>query len=714
MVKFKKVAASFLLAGLCTGGSAFADDGNASTAANGQKGLFELNSGETMCRGQWSFSTYYNMWDRGVTSVPGERRLTIWDAEIDRWSAAVGYGVTDRFEVSLMLPHWSYEAQNERGGARGGLGYLNGRYYTGGRIDQSGLGDLRLGGKLQIYRSPNSALALTAFVDLPTGDEDESVVTGSTGYGAGLAYGNDSGWVINVGYQVPGDSDFSDDTAFGDVANELHGGIGYAYDISPRFQWITELSGIAYHESPAYYKDAADLATGARFRFGNPDWALNAAVRLSDRGEVGGLAGISYAPRNRFLVVIEKPNAVGADGREYPGVGTVRSADGQIDCGGMCEAKFRCGDTLTLTAAADANSRFVGWTGACGGDVPQVSLTVGGEDLNCGATFIRQYDVAAQVGFKKHPDEGFVDGAGNVVMSYTGGPGTGSKECSTRDCKAVTERVDGGASVTFEARPEARSTVEWSGDCAGKTGSSVTLVADKNLSCGVTFVGPPPVKANLGLQIRGTGSGAIRATPASRDNVSSCSGDCTLRYIGAEAVAVKLEAVAASGSTFTGWAGACSGTATGAPVLMDVDKTCIAIFANADSNWVACGGRGKKAPTEAASCDTRVEAISFSGSELTNDFWPTKRNGGKPKKGTLCEIAETLAQCPDVQACIVGSNDGGDPAARAESIRRFFGSQHDFLNLGWDRYRVSEDCGTGPAASGVGATVVIEKVPAKP
>ena len=83
---------------------------------------------------------------------------------------------------------------------------------------------------------------------------------------------------------------------------------------------------------------------------------------------------------------------------------------------------------------------------------------------------------------------------------------------------------------------------------------------------------------------------------------------------------------------------------------------------------------------------------------------------GKPKKGTLCEVAETLAQCPAVKACIVGAGaDAAQAAARAEAVRRFFGSQHDFLNLGWDRYRVAADCGTGPAAAGVGATVVIEK-----
>lgn len=710
MVKIRKVAASLLVAAMCTGASAFADDGNASTAANGQKGLFELNSGEVMCRGQWSFSTYYNMWDRRVTSVPGYDPLwTNWDLEVERWSAAVGYGVTDRFEVSLMLPHHSFEAYNVMGNMVG-VGYLNGRYFNEGVIDQSGMGDLRLGGKYQIARSVNSVFALTGFVDIPTGDDDESVVTGSTGFGAGLAWSNEAGWVINAGYRVPGDSDYSDDTALGDVADEIHAGIGYARDITPRFQWITELSGVSYSGGDADFHDYADLTSGGRVRFGNPDWAFNFAARVSDRTEIGGLVGLSYAPRNRFMVTIEKPNAVGADGREYPGTGTVTSSDGQIDCGGICEGKYRCGDVAMLEAAAEADSRFVGWTGACGGDAPQVSLTIGGEDLTCGATFIRQYDVSAQVGFKKHPDEGFTDGAGNLVMSYTGGPGTGSKECSTRDCKEVTERVDGGATVTFEAKPEARSTVEWSGDCAGKTGNTVTMVADKDLSCGVTFVGPPPVKANLGLQIRGSGDGSIQANPASRDNDSTCTNDCTFRYIGEKAVEVTLTATAAPGSTFKEWGGACSGTAATAPVTMDVDKTCVAVFTRPDEGWFACGG---KKPI-AASCDTRVEAISFTGSELPKDVWPTRRNAGDPRQATLCEIAQTLAQCPDVQACIVGSNDGGDPAARAQSIRRFLGTQNDFLKLGWDRYRVSNDCGTGPAAPGVGATVVIEKIPAKP
>lgn len=727
-MKIQKVAASLLVAALCSGtffgASAFADDGNASTAANGQKGLFNLTSGEVLCKGQWAFSSYYNKWDRRVQSDPFflsfDPTWSHWDMDVERLSVGIGYGVSDRFELSVMLPYWSYDASSFMMG-NGSVGYLNGRLFNEGIIDQSGIGNVRLGGKYQLSRNPKAVFALTGFVDLPTGDEDESVVTGSTGFGVGLAWSNAAGWVINAGYEVPGDSDYSDDTLYGEVSDEIRAGIGYARDITPKFQWITELSGIAYTESNGEH-DAADITSGGRMRLANPDWALNFGLRvdLSDTGfdytPIGGLVGVSYAPRNKFVVKVEKPVAKGANGKEYPGTGSVKSTDGQIDCGAVCEAKYRCGDSTTLEASADATSRFVGWTGACGGDAAQVTLTIEGEDKTCGATFIRQYDAKGEVGFKKHPDEGFVDGAGKLVMSYTGGPGNGSKECSTKDCKAIDARLDGGASVTFEAKPEAKSTFEWSGDCKGQKGNSVTLTLEKDTSCGVTFIGPPPVRANLELLVRGSGDGQILAKPASRDNVSACDGDCKLRYIGAEPVKVTLDAVPSEGSTFAGWAGACSGTGNSSSVVMDVDKTCIAIFQGPVpvKDLVACGGRGKKARVDAASCDTRVEVITFAAgsTEVPKDFWPTKKNGGKPKKGALCELADTLSQCPAVKACIVGHSDAaGDAAqaaARAEAVRRFFGSQHDFLSLGWDRYRVSTECGV-PAAAGAGATVVIEK-----
>ena len=47
------------------------------------------------------------------------------------------------------------------------------------------------------------------------------------------------------------------------------------------------------------------------------------------------------------------------------GTGKVTSTPSGIDCGATCTAELA--GTVTLSAAADAGSRFVGWAGACKG-----------------------------------------------------------------------------------------------------------------------------------------------------------------------------------------------------------------------------------------------------------------------------------------------------------------------------------------------------------
>lgn len=720
-----KLAVS-LVVGALGATAALADDGNASTAANGQKGLFNLNTAETLCEGQWSFSSYYNKWDRRVQSDPYwlsfDPMWSDWDMDVERLSVAVGYGVTDRFEVSLMLPYLKYDAHSIMHGHDASIGILNGRLIDTGIIDAEGLGNLRLGAKYQVKRTDSYVFALTGFIDAPTGDEDESVVTGETGLGVGFAWSNERGWVVNAGYQVPGDSDF------GDVSDEIHVGVGYARDINERLQWLSELSGILYTESDGSH-DAADITSGARYRLNNPEWALNAGLRvdLSDTGfdytPIGGVVGVSYAPRNKFWLKIDKPVAKGANGKEYPGTGTVQSADGRIDCGANCQAKYRCGDSSTLTAKADATSRFMGWSDACSGEQDQVTVTIECADKTCGATFIRQYDVKGEVGFKKHPDEGFIDGAGKLVMSHTGGPGSGSKDCATKDCKSVAERLDGGATITFEAKPEGKSTFEWSGDCKGKD-AKITLSLDKDTSCGVTFIGPPPVKANLEALVRGSGKGQVTFDPKSRDGVAACSGDCTVRYIGAEPVKVAVTAVPGEKSRFAGWSGACgNGTEPTANVVMDVNKTCVAVFESTDEKMLkditACAsgkGLGKKDVADSTSCEPRAEGLLFAAGSnaLGPEYWPTRKNHGTPKNKSLCEVAATLARCPEVNACIVGNNDdqGGLAQERAQAVVQFLGFQQRFpyfQGVDYSRFKVQNSCGTGPAAAGVGATVVLEK-----
>ena len=54
-------------------------------------------------------------------------------------------------------------------------------------------------------------------------------------------------------------------------------------------------------------------------------------------------------------------------GKTGTGGGTVSSPPAGIDCGATCSASYDAGASVTLTAAADGNSTFVGWSGACSG-----------------------------------------------------------------------------------------------------------------------------------------------------------------------------------------------------------------------------------------------------------------------------------------------------------------------------------------------------------
>jgi uncharacterized repeat protein (TIGR03803 family) len=60
------------------------------------------------------------------------------------------------------------------------------------------------------------------------------------------------------------------------------------------------------------------------------------------------------------------------------GNGTVTSNPAGIDCGSACSADFPNGTTVTLTASADSNSTFEGWSGPCSG-TDQCAVTAGAE-----------------------------------------------------------------------------------------------------------------------------------------------------------------------------------------------------------------------------------------------------------------------------------------------------------------------------------------------
>ncbi len=128
-MKLKQLGMIALLCLVPTLASA-AEQANAASVT-GETGLFTLLTGDTLPRGGWSFGLYYNNWDRLLDlDIPEDNQSVDWN----RLSASVGYGLTDRWEVSVMAPYEDY------------------KYDLPGINDESGIGNIRVGTKFRLAR----------------------------------------------------------------------------------------------------------------------------------------------------------------------------------------------------------------------------------------------------------------------------------------------------------------------------------------------------------------------------------------------------------------------------------------------------------------------------------------------------------------------------------------------------------------------------------
>ena len=350
-------------------GTAAADESVNAPTITGETGYFTLFTGETIPRGDWSFGIYYNNWDR-VFEFNDQA-----DIDWHRLSASVGYGFTDSFEMSIMVPYENFEADLPGGG---------------NDFDESGLGNARLGGKYSFYQDEEGSFAINAFVELPTGDEE--VLGGDTGFGAGAAWRR-SNWAFNVGYRAPGDVDQIE------LSDELLAGIGYAAAVSDQLDWITELNGtFPLDSNDAVFEESVDLVLGGRYWMApEGPWAFNFGLRtdlmqLADLDEhcpIGGLLGFTYFPRLNFTPPPPPPPPAPIEYEltvDKAGTcdGTVTSTPGGIDCGADCAHIYQEGTVVTLRAVPEADCEFTGWTGD--EDCTDGSVTMNG-DRHCVANF---------------------------------------------------------------------------------------------------------------------------------------------------------------------------------------------------------------------------------------------------------------------------------------------------------------------------------------
>jgi hypothetical protein len=245
--------------------------------------------------------------------------------------------------------------------------------------------------------------------------------------------------------------------------------------------------------------------------FGTPQWGTqNAAIDTS--------SGTCLVP-----VVVAKAGS---------GSGTVTSSPAGISCGATCSHSYDAGTSVTLTATPATGSVFSGWSGACSGTGA------------CHLTMNQAKAVTAT--FTALPETLTVTKSGS-------GSGTVTSNVSGISCGSTCSHAYSfGTSVTLAATPATGSAFSgWSGACSGTGACTVSMTQARVVTA--TFSLLPET---LTVSKSGSGSGSVSSSPAG----ISCGSTCSHAY--AFGTSVTLTATATSGSLFSGWSGACSGTGT--------------------------------------------------------------------------------------------------------------------------------------------------------
>jgi hypothetical protein len=247
--------------------------------------------------------------------------------------------------------------------------------------------------------------------------------------------------------------------------------------------------------------------------------------------------------------------------KDGTGSGTVTSSPVGITCGADCSENYAYNTSVTLTATPAAGSTFTGWSGACTGTGACVVSMTAAKSVT--ATFtINTYALTISK-----------DGTGNgMVTSSPAGIICGA------DCS---ESYIYNTSVTLTATPDTGSTFTgWSGACTGTGSCVITMAAVKSVTATFTIN-----TYALTVSKTGAGSGTVTSGPAG----ITCGADCSENYV--YNTSVTLTATPATGSAFTGWSGACTGTGA-CVVSMTAAKSVTATFAITHSLTVGKAGDG--------------------------------------------------------------------------------------------------------------------------
>ncbi len=308
------------------------------------------------------------------------------------------------------------------------------------------------------------------------------------------------------------------------------------------------------------------------------------------------------------------------------GVGDVASAPAGIACPGDCSEQYGPGETVTLTATPGTESQFAGWTnGGCTGTMP------------CTVTTDAAAAITATFNLKKY-----------ALTITKGGTGTGTVTSAPAgiSCGATCAfNFNSGAMVTLTPAPATGSTfTSWSGACTGTGACTVSMTAAKAVTANFTLT-----QHALSVTKNGTGTGTVTSSPAG----ISCGATCMFNFN--YNTSVTLGHTAASGSTFTGWAGACTGTGA-CVVSMTAMRAVTATFTKNVTPLSCTSVTTAKACTNGA-----LPQIALTGLNATQcrDQCETKMAQAGMANGCWVLAANLTCYCRDGSLELGGTSPGG-------------------------------------------------------
>jgi uncharacterized repeat protein (TIGR02543 family) len=296
------------------------------------------------------------------------------------------------------------------------------------------------------------------------------------------------------------------------------------------------------------------------------------------------------------------------------GLGTVASNPAGINCGAACVANFTSGRLVTLTATPTTGSTFTGWGGACAGTARTCTVTMSAARVVT-ATFTRPVLTVAKAG----------SGSGLIT-----GPGI---NCGV-DC---TEIYNLNTIVNLTAAPAAGSTfVGWSGACTGTGVCTVSMTASKSVTA--TFNTTTAGTYALTLYKIGTGLGTVASNPAGINCGTACVANFTSGRL------VTLTATPTTGSTFTGWGGACAGTTPTCTVTMSAARIITANFTRPVLTVTKAGSGTVTSNPAGINCGADCREAYNLNASVTLTATPT----------TGWQFSGWTGACTGTGACVVG------------------------------------------------------------